>query len=125
MHLASLLNKSYTSFLWNKRKCNIRQQVFEKVNFHYFKTGEIGISIDETTDYDDVDVLLDIFATAAENQASLSVDEYGVSTKLRLKCKILIIYVDWNHDIVKSWGQYKNVSREFVLVNEEFVRKFP
>ena len=48
-----------------------------------------------------------------------------VSTKLRLKCKILIIYVDWNHDMVKSWGQYKSVSREFLLVNEAFVRKFP
>jgi len=46
-----------------------------EVNFHYFKTGEIGISIDETTDYDDVDVLLDIFATAADNQASFTDNE--------------------------------------------------
>jgi glycine dehydrogenase len=42
------------------------------VNFRYFETGEIGISIDETTDADDVDVLLDIFASAAENQASFT-----------------------------------------------------
>jgi len=40
-----------------------------EVNFRYFKTGEIGISIDETTDYDDIDVLLDIFASAANNLA--------------------------------------------------------
>ena len=46
-----------------------------EVNFHYFKSGEIGISIDETTDYDDVDVLLDIFASAVGNQASFTNNE--------------------------------------------------
>jgi len=46
-----------------------------EVNFRYFETGEIGISIDETTDYDDVDVLLDIFATAAGNHASFTDNE--------------------------------------------------
>ncbi len=38
-----------------------------EVNFHYFETGEIGISFDETTDIDDVNALIDIFATAADN----------------------------------------------------------
>jgi len=38
-----------------------------EVNFHYFKTGEIGISFDETTDIDDVNTLIEIFATAADN----------------------------------------------------------
>ncbi len=38
-----------------------------EVNFHYFADGSIGVSIDETTDADDVDVLIDIFATAAGN----------------------------------------------------------
>lgn len=42
------------------------------VNFRYYETGEIGLSIDETTDADDVDVLLDIFASAAGNQASFT-----------------------------------------------------
>jgi glycine dehydrogenase len=52
---------------------SIREMAFEyDVNLRYFKTGEIGISIDETTDADDVDVLLDIFASAAENQASFT-----------------------------------------------------
>ncbi|MDR0866687.1 MAG: aminomethyl-transferring glycine dehydrogenase [Candidatus Symbiothrix sp.] len=35
-----------------------------KVNFHYFETGEIGISIDETTLLEDVGVLLYIFSEA-------------------------------------------------------------
>ena len=38
-----------------------------EVNFHYFETGEIGISFDETTDIDDINTLIEILATAAEN----------------------------------------------------------
>jgi len=38
-----------------------------EVNFHYFETGEIGISFDETTDIDDVNTLIEILATAADN----------------------------------------------------------
>lgn len=38
-----------------------------EVNFRYFETGEIGISFDETTDIDDVNTLIEIFATAANN----------------------------------------------------------
>jgi len=40
-----------------------------EVNFHYFPTGEIGISFDETTDVDDVNTLIEILATAADNVA--------------------------------------------------------
>ena len=46
-------------------------------------------------------------------------------TKLRIKCETLNIFVDWNHDMVKSWGQYEVLRDDFVLVNEAFVRKFP
>ena len=38
-----------------------------EVNFHYFNDGTIGLSIDETTDMDDVNVLIDLFAKAAGN----------------------------------------------------------
>ena len=38
-----------------------------EVNFRYFETGEIGISIDETTDLNDVNSLIEIFATAVGN----------------------------------------------------------
>jgi len=53
------------------------------VNLRYFNTGEIGLSIDETTDYEDIDVLLDIFATAAKNQASFT-DKEDFSSILSL-----------------------------------------
>ena len=38
-----------------------------EVNFHYFDTGEIGLSIDETTDIDDVNTLIEILALSAKN----------------------------------------------------------
>jgi len=38
-----------------------------KVNFRYFETGEFGISFDETTDVDDLNMLIEILATAANN----------------------------------------------------------
>ncbi len=38
-----------------------------EVNFRYFETGEIGLSIDETTDIDDVNTLIEIFANAVGN----------------------------------------------------------
>ena len=45
-----------------------------EINFHYFETGEIGISFDETTDINDVNTLIEILATAADN-ASVFVEE--------------------------------------------------
>lgn len=38
-----------------------------EVNFHYFETGAVGISFDETTDIDDVNALIEILATAVDN----------------------------------------------------------
>lgn len=52
---------------------NVKLEDFRKialennVNFNYFETGEIGISIDEATDLDAVNTLIEIFATAAGN----------------------------------------------------------
>jgi glycine dehydrogenase len=46
----------------------LRQTALEyEVNFRYFETGEIGISIDETTDVDAVNTLIEILAAAANN----------------------------------------------------------
>ena len=47
----------------------------QEVNFHYFPTGEIGLSIDETTDVDDVNTLIEIFATAAGNVPAYAEEE--------------------------------------------------
>lgn len=38
-----------------------------KVNFNYYASGEIGLSLDETTDPDAINTLIDIFASAAGN----------------------------------------------------------
>lgn len=46
-----------------------------EVNFHYYETGEIGISFDETTDINDVNTLIEIVATAADNAAAYAEEE--------------------------------------------------
>ncbi len=46
-----------------------------KVNFHYFETGEIGISIDETTDLDAVNTLIDILVGVADNNPVYAEDK--------------------------------------------------
>jgi len=38
-----------------------------EVNFRYFETGEFGISFDETTDVDDLNTIIEVLATAANN----------------------------------------------------------
>jgi len=38
-----------------------------EVNFRYFESGEIGLSIDETTDIEDLNRLIEVFAEAAGN----------------------------------------------------------
>ena len=46
-----------------------------EVNFRYFETGEIGISINETTDVDDVNILIEILASAANNHPVFAEEE--------------------------------------------------
>ncbi len=46
-----------------------------EVNFRYFDTGEVGISFDETTDIDDINTLIEIFAVAADNAAVYADEE--------------------------------------------------
>jgi len=43
-----------------------------EVNFHYFETGEIGISFDETTDIMDVNTVIEILAEAVNNSAAFA-----------------------------------------------------
>lgn len=47
----------------------------QEINFHYFPTGEIGLSIDETTDIDDVNTLIEVFAMAAGNTPAYAEEE--------------------------------------------------
>lgn len=67
------LNKDYFDTLKIKLPENIPQNDIRDnaeermINFHYFETGEIGVSFDETTDLPRVRELLAIFAMAAGN----------------------------------------------------------
>jgi len=44
-----------------------KQALEYEVNFHYFETGEVGISIDETTDINDLNTIIEILALSAGN----------------------------------------------------------
>ncbi len=46
-----------------------------EINFRYFEDGTIGVSIDETTDLDDVNTLIEIFASAAGNNPVYATEE--------------------------------------------------
>lgn len=49
----------------NVRLSDIRRYSLDlEMNFRYFETGEVGISIDETTNMDDVNWILEVFAKA-------------------------------------------------------------
>lgn len=50
-----------------------------EVNFHYYKSGEVGLSIDETTDIEAVNTLIEIFAEAADN-APVYADESDIES---------------------------------------------
>ena len=67
------LNENFFDTLKVSLPENVKLEDFKKialgheVNFRYFETGEVGISIDEATDLDDVNTLISIFAAAAGN----------------------------------------------------------
>ena len=46
----------------------------KEVNLRYFENGDVGLSIDETTTIEDVNILLQIFSVAAEKKAEVVED---------------------------------------------------
>ena len=52
-----------------------KQALANEVNLRYFDNGEIGISIDETTEISDLNTLIEIFALAAGNQPAYVSDD--------------------------------------------------
>ncbi len=52
-----------------------------EVNFRYFETGEIGISFDETTNLDDVNTLIEVFATTVGNNPVFATKENILNLK--------------------------------------------
>ncbi len=56
----------------NVRLSDIRRYSTElEMNFRYFKSGEVGISIDETTNMDDVNWILEVFSKANNKEVIL------------------------------------------------------
>jgi glycine dehydrogenase len=52
------------------------------MNFRYFDNGEVGLSIDQTTNLDDINWILEVFAKAA-NKPFKKVTEYPSITTIQ------------------------------------------
>ncbi len=46
-------------------------------------------------------------------------------TKIRLRCQLLDLNFDWNHDMIRCWAQYSSVASHHIEINEETLRKYP
>lgn len=77
------LNKNFFDTLKIVLPKNVSVEKFRKiaeeheVNFYYYSSGEIGLSVDETIDLNDVKTLMKIFASAA-NQNSIDIIENDI-----------------------------------------------
>lgn len=74
-------NENFFDTLKIKLPSEISQKMFKKntleyeVNFYYYDTGEIGLSIDETTTIEDVNTLIEIFSVSASNAPVYAAEE--------------------------------------------------
>ncbi len=69
-----------------KREEIERLSVSLEMNFRYFENGEVGLSIDETTNLDDINRIVEVFACAAGKpveKITLFSGDYPVDTALR------------------------------------------
>ena len=77
------LNKNYFDTIRFKLPKHVKREDIEwlslelEMNFRYFDNGEVGISIDETTNRQDMTWILEVFAKAA-NKKWLTVHEYPI-----------------------------------------------
>ena len=64
-----------------------------EMNFRYFESGEIGLSIDETTNLDDINWIIEVFAKAANKPCPPRITAYpstdGMNTEKRTSCYML------------------------------------
>ncbi len=65
----------------NVRLSDIKRYSVElEMNFRYFETGEVGISIDETTNMDDINWILEVFAKANNKEVMEVTDVPNIRT---------------------------------------------
>lgn len=71
-----------------------------EMNFRYFDNGDVGISIDETTNRDDINWILEVFAKAANNRWSMvmeypkdfTIDKQFARTSAFMKQEVFNLY---------------------------------
>lgn len=80
------LNDSFFDTIKIKVPANVRLSDIKRysteleMNFRYFETGEVGISIDETTNMADVNWILEVFAKANSRQVMIHTDVPDIRT---------------------------------------------
>ncbi|KYG82031.1 glycine dehydrogenase (decarboxylating) alpha subunit /glycine dehydrogenase (decarboxylating) beta subunit [Roseivirga ehrenbergii] len=55
-----------------------------EINFRYFENGDIGISVDETTRVDDIQLILDVFAEASGQVVKFDLDAEAAGLEVEL-----------------------------------------
>ncbi|WP_421976919.1 aminomethyl-transferring glycine dehydrogenase [Roseivirga seohaensis] len=55
-----------------------------EINFRYFENGDIGISVDETTRVDDIQLILDVFAEASGQVVKFDLDAEAADLEVEL-----------------------------------------
>ncbi|WP_339700434.1 aminomethyl-transferring glycine dehydrogenase [uncultured Roseivirga sp.] len=55
-----------------------------EINFRYFENGDIGISVDETTRVDDIQLILDVFAEASGQVVKFDLDAEAANLEVEL-----------------------------------------
>ncbi len=84
----------------------------EKVNFRYFNTGHIGISIDETTREEDIKVIYRILAEARQQDTAYeSLDNLQED-----------IYLDWPDELIRKSGYLKHPTFNSYQSEHEMLR---
>jgi glycine dehydrogenase len=80
------LNKNYFDTIRFALPRHVKREDIEwlslelEMNFRYFPNGEVGLSIDETTNLDDINWIVEVFAKAANKPFSLTTEYPTVST---------------------------------------------
>jgi hypothetical protein len=46
-------------------------------------------------------------------------------TKARVRCRLLDVNMDWNHDMFRCWAQYSSVASHHIEINEQSLKTYP
>ncbi|WP_323757447.1 aminomethyl-transferring glycine dehydrogenase [Roseivirga sp.] len=83
------LNEAYFDTLRIEAESSVSDKIrtiseVNEINFRYFENGDIGISVDETTRVDDIQLILDVFAEASGQVVKFDLDSEAAGLEVEL-----------------------------------------